>query len=317
MLEVEAKVTFLQKNKAICLDIGGTFIKYAVIDRDGRISGNGREKTCNTGSEGLIKQVLSIAEKLADMLEKGEIKGIGISSAGQVDHNTGRIIYATDNLPGWTGVELSKIVSKHFGLDCYVENDVNAAALGELYYGNGRGYKDFICITIGTGIGGALVKGGELIHGTAGSAGELGHMIIKAGGRKCNCGNRGCYEQYASVTALKRNVREKLGDGFMPYDTGVEWLLEKYHEDVKVRAILDRYIDYISKGIVSLLHIFNPSAVIIGGAVSTNSILIEGIREAVNKSAMPPFVKGLEILPAHLGNDASMYGAATYVFNDK
>lgn len=307
----------LQRDKAICLDIGGTFIKHAVITQDGKISAKDREKTCNREREGLINQVLSIIEKLAGTLDKDEIKGIGISSAGQIDHNTGRIIYATSNLPGWTGVELSKIVSEHFGMDCYVENDVNAAALGELYYGNGRGHKDFICITIGTGIGGALVKGGELIYGTSGSAGELGHMIIKAGGRKCNCGNRGCYEQYASVTALKRAVREKLGDDFIPYDTGIECLLEKYHENVKVKAILDRYIDYIAKGIVSLLHIFNPSAVIIGGAVSTNSILIDGVREIVYKSAMPPFVKGLEILPAHLGNDASMYGVATYVFNGK
>jgi len=299
---------------AVCLDIGGTYVKYSIITEDGKIFNNQKERTCKTGREGLVRQVMNIISRLVELSKDYEIKGIGISSGGQVDNKTGKIIYATDNLPGWTGVELGKMVSEHFKMACFVENDVNAAALGELYYGNGKGYDDFVCLTIGTGIGGALVQNGKLVRGAAGSAGEIGHMIIKAHGRKCNCGNRGCYEQYASVTALKRDVKEKLGKNFLPYDVGVEWLFERYGENDKVKEVVDRYIDYISTGIVSLLHVLNPSLVIIGGAVSASDILIKGIEKSVKLMAMPSFLKRLKIMPAYLDNKASLYGVASYVF---
>lgn len=299
---------------AICLDIGGSFIKYGIITKDGELLNSDKEKTCATGVKSLTEQVFGIIEKLVKLFGDGEIAGIGISSAGQVDHKTGKIIYATENLPEWTGVELGKIVSERFKLKCHVENDVNAAALGELYYGNGKGHDNFICLTIGTGIGGALIQFGELVHGATGSAGEIGHMIIRTDGRKCNCGNRGCYEQYASVIALKREIIKKLGKSFLPCDGGVEWLLERYFSDTRVRAIIDKYIEYISKGIISLIHIFNPSAVIIGGAVSTNRILIEGVIKNIQINAMPPFVKELKIVPAYLENNASLYGVSSYIF---
>lgn len=307
----------MQKYCAICLDIGGTFIKYAVITENGELINFDKERTCKSGAEGLINQISKIIEQLIMQAADYKIKGIGISSAGQIDHKNGKVIYATDNLPGWTGVRLKDIIEHQFKFNCYVENDVNAAALGEMCFGSAKGHEDFICITIGTGIGGAIVKGSEVIHGAVGSAGEVGHMVIKTCGRKCNCGNNGCYEQYASVTALKRMAREKLGKDYLPADAGVEWLLNMYDADGKVKILIDGFVKYVSVGIINLLHILNPSAVIIGGAVSVNGFLIKEIEKNVYKNAMPEFTKALKILPALLDNKASLFGVGTYVFNNK
>ena len=304
----------MQKYCAICLDIGGTFIKYALITKNGELYNFDKAGTIKSGAGDLIKQVYDIIEQLIVQTSDYEIEGIGISSAGQVDHTNGKIIYGTNNLPGWTGVNLKDIIERRFKLECHVENDVNAAALGEMHFGSAKAYSDFVCMTIGTGIGGAIVKGSELIHGVAGSAGEIGHMIIKAGGKKCNCGNRGCFEQYASVTALFKDIERKLGKSYVMGNNGIEWFLNRYETDGRAKALIDKYAEYISAGIISLVHIFNPSAVIIGGAVSANELLINEVRKNVFKNAMPEFIRSFEVVPTLLGNRASLFGMSIYVF---
>ncbi|HBE77762.1 MAG TPA: ROK family protein [Firmicutes bacterium] len=306
----------LEKRTAVCLDIGGTFIKYGLLTEDGELSNFKKQKTNKNGTDGLIGQVIEIVKELIIQSDENQITGIGISSAGQVNHKKGNILFATDNLPGWTGIDIKSIIENHFKLRCCIDNDVNCAALGEMYFGNAKGLEDFVCITIGTGIGGAIVKDSKLIHGYVGSAGEVGHMIIKAGGRRCNCGNRGCYEQYASASALKRDIIEKLGMSYLTPDNGFKLLITDYQTDQKLRNIMNGYIKYVSMGIINLLHLFNPAAVIIGGFVSEYDFLLKKISENVYQKAMPEFTRDLMIFPTLLDNKAALFGVSTYIFKE-
>lgn len=306
----------MEKRTAVCLDIGGTFIKYGLLTEDGELSNFKKQKTNKNGTDGLIGQVIEIVKELIIQSDENQITGIGISSAGQVNHKKGNILFATDNLPGWTGIDIKSIIENHFKLRCCIDNDVNCAALGEMYFGNAKGLEDFVCITIGTGIGGAIVKDSKLIHGYVGSAGEVGHMIIKAGGRRCNCGNRGCYEQYASASALKRDIIEKLGMSYLTPDNGFKLLITDYQTDQKLRNIMNGYIKYVSMGIINLLHLFNPAAVIIGGFVSEYDFLLKKISENVYQKAMPEFTRDLMIFPTLLDNKAALFGVSTYIFKE-
>lgn len=304
-------------DSAICMDIGGTFIKYAIVDRDGTMSTLNKRKTSKEGRDALLGQVFGIIEELQGDSGDRNIIGIGISSAGQVNHEKGIVLNATDNLPGWAGTKLQAIVEDRYGVVCQTDNDVKCAALGEMCFGNGNGIRDFVCISIGTGVGGAIIEDGRLIRGTDGIAGEVGHLVIKAGGRKCNCGNRGCYEQYASVTALKRTVAEKLGTRYLPYDTGAEWLFERYDKDERLKSIIDRFIENIADGVASLVNIVNPHTVIIGGAVSESGLLMNKVIHKVYEKVMPVFKRNLNILPALMGNRASVLGVSTYILNNE
>lgn len=305
----------MQKDAAVCLDIGGTFIKYGLVSSDGDLLYFDKQKTNKIGAAGLIEQVTGIIRELLDRGAANPLVGIGISSAGQVNHHHGNILFATDNLPGWTGIDIRSIIENQFGLRCCVDNDVNCAALGEMYFGNARDLNDFVCIIIGTGIGGAIVKDSKLIHGYIGSAGEVGHMVIKAGGRKCNCGNKGCYEQYASASALKRSIAAKLKMDCFSLDREVAWLITNYATNQKAEKIIHEYVGYIAIGIVNLLHMFNPAAVIIGGFVSEYDFLIEKIRDNIYQKAMPEFTRELKILPSLLDNKAALFGVSAYIFN--
>jgi len=299
---------------AACMDIGGTFIKYSLVDINGTVVGLKKKKTSKEGKEGLLAQVFDIIEEMLNSANGGNVIGIGISSAGQVNHWRGEVLSATDNLPGWVGIDLKSIIENKYNTTCQIDNDVKCAALGEMHFGAAKNVKDFVCITIGTGVGGAIVENGRLLRGNNGIAGEVGHMVIRKGGRKCNCGNYGCYEQYASVTALKATVAKKLRKTYLPYDTGVEWLFERYNEDERLRAVIDRYAEDIALGIVSLVSIANPSYVIIGGAVSSCELLMDKVTELAYERVMPVFKRSLKIVRALRGNEASLLGVSTYIF---
>ncbi|MGM9988555.1 MAG: ROK family protein [Bacillaceae bacterium] len=293
--------------KCISLDIGGTYIKYGMILENGELLSQGKQRTTKKGAASLLEQIIVIIAEL--LKDNPDVICIGISSAGQIDSETGTVLFATDNLKGWTGVQLKEIVETTFGLICHVENDVNAAALGELYFGKHE-LHSFLCLTYGTGIGGAIIQQHKLLSGNHFCAGEFGHMIVEKKGRTCNCGNRGCYEQYASINALINGATKQLSAESFSAHLGAEWLFDHYDKNERVRDLLDDYFYHVSLGLVNLIHIFNPPAIILGGAISKNNLFISKVKEFTFENIMPSFRKDLRILAASLHNDASLLGAA-------
>ena len=287
--------------RVLAFDIGGTAIKIGVINEKGQILESCETPTsAERGGEALINNILEIIGRYKN------IDKIGISTAGQVDHINGKIIFASENIPGWTGMEIKKRIEETYNLPAAVENDVNAAALGEAYYGAGINNKTFLCLAYGTGVGGAIVENGEIYRGAFGSAGEFGHTITHAGGRDCTCGGKGCYEAYASTSALVRIVKQELG---MEEVNGriIFKLLEEENEDIK--RILHDWMQEIITGLINFIHIFNPSLIVLGGGIMSQPYIIKYIKENLPKQVMPNYNR-VKIIEAKLGNNAGIIGAA-------
>lgn len=245
----------------------------------------------------------AVMQRLEDILsEEQELSAIAISTAGQVDPGLGRIVFATDNIPGYTGTMIKERFERRFGVPVFVENDVNAAAIGEFVFGAARGLEDFICLTFGTGIGGSLFIGGKLYHGSSFSAAEAGHLITHMDGIPCTCGNRGCWERYASASALARLVRDETG-----LDLSGRQIFELLPRDGRIQSLLSQWVQEISAGLASLIHLLNPQALILGGGVMEQDSLIELIRLSTAARVMPSY-RHTRILRAELGNKAGLMG---------
>lgn len=284
--------------KILAFDIGGTEIKYALCDESFNLTEKKSIPTnAHEGGKRIIERVIEII-KSCDGIDR-----VGISTAGQVDSVKGEIVFATDTIPGYTGVKIKELVQKETGIPTAVENDVNSAALGEAIFGAGRGEKSFICLTYGTGIGGAIYLDGKLFTGNSFSAGEFGHIVTHQGGRKCTCGGEGCYEAYASTTALVNDVNEKLGLSL----NGRE-IFERF-DDPEIKAVIDLWIDEIVTGLKSLVYIFNPSLIIAGGGIMNEEYITKEINARLQSQLMNSFKK-LRVVKAQMGNDANKLGAA-------
>lgn len=279
------------------LDIGGTSIKAGLAE-NGCLQAFREEKTlAGRGGQAVLQ---TAGEILRDFSGFGRI---GISTAGQVNPETGCIVYANENLPAYTGCNVKKFFEDRFGVPTAVENDVNAAAIGEAAFGAGQGFSDFLCLTYGTGIGGAIVLNGSVYRGATCSAGEFGHLVTHAGGKTCGCGQKGCYEQYASVTAL---VREAVRID-PALNSGRE--IFRRRDDPRVQALLDQWYEEIAVGIASLIHSFNPACVILGGGVMEEPAVPDAIGTLLSSLLMPSY-RGTPVRRAALGNRAGLLGAS-------
>ena len=290
----------MKEETVLTFDIGGTSIKYALIGLDG-VLGDVHEVPTNAKDGGVevINVVIRIAQKLYPVYEK-----IAISTAGQVDRTTGIILYANENIPNYTGLNVKEMVSSQVhGVPVCVENDVNCAALGENVYGAGKNLDNFLCLTFGTGIGGAIIIDNKLYKGHRGVAGEFGHFILYPNGLPCACGLKGCFEQYASVNALIRRVQET---GCF-YSNGKE-VFAQIHSSERVKTIIDEWIDDIARGLSNLVNSFDPDSVILGGGIMNESYIIQEIRKRI-PSLLIPSLKDVSILQASLGNSAGLLGA--------
>lgn len=279
------------------LDIGGTSIKSAVCVDGELLNFSETDTDAKKGGEYVMTRAEAILKAL------GPCDGIGISTAGQVDAAAGRIVHANENIPAYTGMQVRERMERIFSVPVAVENDVNAAAIGEGRYGAAKGRKNYLCLTYGTGVGGAIVTEGTLYRGAGGSAGEFGSIIIH--GQETKDGQRlyGSYEMYASTTALIRNVQKV----FPAIKTGRE-VFERRQEPGIAREI-EAWIKEISHGLVSLIHIFNPEAVILGGGVMAQASVVDSVRRQVQARVMQSF-RNVEIVVASLGNQAGLRGAA-------
>lgn len=284
--------------KFLVFDIGGTEIKYALCDENFNLTDKKSVPTnAHEGGKRIIERVVEIAKAYSG------IDRIGISTAGQVDSEKGSIVFATDSIPGYTGVQIKQIVEAEIGVPCAVENDVNSAALGEAYFGAAKGEDNFLCLTYGTGIGGAIFLEGKLFKGNGCSAGEFGHFVTHAGGKSCTCGGCGCYEAYASSGALVRAVKAKTGRALNGREIFAEF------DSPEIRTVIDEWIDEIVVGLKGLVYIFNPSLIVAGGGIMNEKYITDEINIRLTAELMPSF-RCVKVVKAQAGNDANLLGAA-------
>ncbi len=284
--------------KILAFDIGGTEIKYAFCDENFNLTEKKSIPTnAHEGGKKIIEKIVEIIKSL-DGIDR-----IGISTAGQVDSEKGMIVYATDSIPNYTGTKIKEIIETETGIPTAVENDVNSAALGEAIFGAAKGYENFICLTYGTGIGGAIYLNDKLFTGNSFSAGEFGHMITHADGKDCTCGGKGCYEVYASASALVNSVKEKLDK-----DMNGREIFENF-DNSEIRLIIDEWIDEIVVGLKGLIYIFNPTLIVAGGGIMNESYITDEINKRLQTVLMASF-RNVKVVKAQMGNDANKLGAA-------
>ena len=308
------------------VDLGGTQIRAALADGVGSIR---RRTSCLTLAEESVEPVMgrikgAIYEVMA-ATDRGQVQGVGIVAPGPLDPRQG-IIMDAPNLPGWKNVPLKTLMEEEFGLPVVVGNDANLAALAEQRFGAGQGVADLIYITVSTGIGGGIIVDNRLLLGAQGLAGEVGHQTIEAHGPRCNCGNIGCLEALAAGPAIARCARELIKTGIGT--TIADWVggdLDKITaKEVNQAAqagdpvaieLFRQAGFYIGVGIVNLLHLFNPSLIIIGGSVTkAGDLLFEPIRATVRERAMAGYYwENTPIVPAALGDDVALLGAVALV----
>ena len=289
--------------KVIGLDIGGTAVKYGFLDENGVILELGEFPTeAEKGVENLFKNICGVIDKyLSD-----DILGIAVSGTGQIDGTIGKVIGGNPIIPGWIGTNLVEKLEDRYKIPAVLENDVNCAALGEKWLGAGKNSENFVCLTIGTGIGGGIILNGDIFRGDTYVAGEFGHIQIVKSGEECLCGKKGCYERYASATALVKMVKEKTGKTL----NGKEIFELEKSGDKEIKEIVDRWIDYFTDGLSTIAYIFNPPLVVIGGGVTKQGeYLLNRILVSLDSKLGINYKKNLKIKFAELGNNAGILGA--------
>lgn len=283
------------------LDIGGTAIKSGLYI-DGELTDI--RETPTEAQKGKAHVVNRAKEIITDYQQHSAFERIGISTAGQVDPVRGEIIYANENIPGYTGTKLKEIMEQQFHVPACVENDVNAAAIGESVFGAGKGYKEFVCLTYGTGVGGAIFTNGKLYTGSSFSAGEFGAIVTHPEARFAGQNIfSGCYEEYASTTALVKNAKR--------FDSSLSngrKIFERFDEP-QVKALVDQWILEIIYGLTTIIHMLNPECAILGGGIMEQPYVLEQLREKLYPNIISSF-RQVKIEKAALGNRAGMLGAA-------
>lgn len=314
--------------KRIGIDVGGTNVKIALVDKSGKIiysnsvptyAKMGYEYTVNN-----IKQAIKDLMKETNTTAK-DIDGIGFDFPGQVDYKTG-VVKLAPNIPGWVNVPIAQMIEEEFHIPTRIDNDVRCAALGEMKFGAGQGCENFVCITVGTGIGSGLVVNGQLVRGASNAAGEIGHIKLQMkDGLICGCGDTGCLEAYASGPSIVAMAQDYIkGDKStkfreMAAAEGGEitpYMVAKAAEagDPVAKRIFAIVGEYIGIGLTSVINLLNPEKVIIGGGVAeAGDLLLDPIRKTIKERAMVVAGSTVEIVPAQLGNSAGVIGASMLI----
>lgn len=298
------------------IDIGGTAVKLGLVTEEGQVLLRAETSVSFDGYRTPILDTVraAAAKLLAESRAAGyEPAGVGVSATGQIDSSQGIVAGTCGSLPGWVGAPIKDRLEADYHLPVTVANDANCMCLGEVWVGAARGCTDVIGITIGTGIGGGILTGGRLLEGARGLGGEMGHYRTHAlDGVDCTCGAKGCWERYASTTALVRAAKAmdpELCDGRAIFAAAQAGRCD-------VLALLDRWTDEIAQGLAGMVHIFNPQRILVGGGVSAQkTLLIEPLERKVKAAVMPAFAEGLTLTAATLQNDAGLVGAVYYLLH--
>lgn len=306
------------------IDLGGTNIVAAVVDDSKKIIATAKVKTnMPRPAEDIVEDMIKTAEAACKSagITVDDVDSIGVGSPGAIDPVNGVVCYA-NNL-GFYNVPMKKMFEERTGKPFYIENDANAAAYGEYIAGAGKGTNDFIAITLGTGVGGGVIIGGKIFAGSNYAGAELGHTVICIDGEMCTCGRQGCWEAYASATALIRQTKQamikypeskmwEMCEGKLENVSGITAFNAMREGDEAGKRVVDRYIEYVSIGVANNINIFQPDMLCIGGGISKEGdTLIEPIKAFVKgENYARNIEKKTEIKAAALGNDAGIIGAA-------
>lgn len=284
-------------------DIGGTKIKYGIGFSNGELAFD--LTTPTEAYEGGVSIVRKIEVLTRTLQKKWNVDGIAISTAGTVNPEAGTIIYATDTIPGYTGMDVKGMLESQLALPVELENDVHCSALGELWKGAASPEDQLLFLTLGTGIGGSLVADGRIQRGASGLAGGVGHLNLYPNGKACSCRQSGCFEQYASTKSLDDKIK---GMDIMSSLPEFMELVKK--EDRLSLSIFEEWLADLALGIQSLIYIWNPRVVVIGGGISAQGEWLEQVIESkIFENLLIPYRKNLQIKVAQNGNRSNMLGA--------
>jgi len=334
----------------VAVDLGGTQIRTAVLRGATLLSRVGLLTGENPTPQRVIPRIFQAVDLALGQAETSldQIAGIGIGAPGPLNSYTG-VVYAPPNLPGWENVPVRELFEERFHVPIFVENDANAAALGEYMFGAGRGSHNMVYLTISTGIGGGVITDGRILEGASGTAGELGHMTVDWHGERCNCGNIGCLERIASGTGIARHANAAIIQGrgnellafaleHQPYDAENEKASTPEdaaaHTPAHVtartvalaaeagiplaREIIATAAEALGVGLVNIIHIFNPEKIILGGGVTLmGALLLDPAKRIVEERTMMVPRKAAQIVLAELGHDVGLIGAGALIYYKK
>lgn len=314
------------KKYRIGVDVGGTNVKIALVDFDGKIVYSNTVPTrAEMGFEAGVNNIKQAIKEL--MSETGEsaqtIEAIGFGLPGQIDYKEG-VVKNLPNIPGWVNIPLAKIIEDEFLIPTRLDNDVRCAALGELNFGAGKGCENLICITVGTGIGSGIVLNGKLVRGASNAAGEIGHIKMTMGdGPLCGCGDYGCFEAYASGPAIVTMAKEYISGGKSAKykEMAADGIISPYivaqaalQGDAVSIQIFKQMGKIIGHGLSSVVNLLNPEKIIIGGGVAdAGDILLEPIKQTIKERAMSIQANAVSVVPAQLANTAGVIGASLLI----
>lgn len=313
------------KKHSIGVDLGGTNIKIGIVSEDGKIIK--KETLSSKADEGPDKVIQQIKKAIKQISNKSKVKilGIGIGTPGIVSSKKGTV-ENPPNFPGWDIIPLRKIIKKEFQTDVFIENDANAAAIGELIYGSGKNIESFIMLTLGTGVGGGIILDRKIYRGELGAAGEIGHVTIDHNGPQCNCGSRGCIEAYVGNKYLISRIRNDISNHT---DSLLKKMVETEENELSPKLIYDAACrddeyaieiitdvgKYLGYGIASVVNLLDVTNIIVGGGLGGfGKILFDSFEKTLIERVMKPFKSRIKVKPARLKNDAGIKGATSLVF---
>jgi glucokinase len=312
---------------AMGIDIGGTKIYAGIVDvATGEVLATARKRTYpERGAEFFSQRLLVVAQEALDnakIPEEESLVAIGIGIAGQVDRAKGVLLSSPNLAEGLKNLALAELVQTQFKVPVVVGNDVEVATYGEQHFGAGRGYDDFVCVFVGTGVGAAIMQGGQIRRGVTGTAGEIGHTIVQYGGRVCGCGGRGHLEAYASRSAMTRvlqaelrrgrpsKLRELLKEGDSAIRSKMIARCIDDGDDLVIETVTEA-ADYLGAGLGSLATFYNPQCIVLGGGlIEAVPLVLERATLRAHEAALPAATRSLTIVKCGLGDNSGIIGAA-------
>jgi glucokinase len=297
----------------IGLDLGGTFLKYALGTPEGHLLYKNKTPSQATESREKVFQVIfNVIDELlyrAESLDR-HVRAVGIGSPGAVDYEQGKLRGSTPNIVNWADADIRGPIEGRYNLPLWADNDANVMALAEARVGAAKGCKNIIALTLGTGIGGGILIDSQLYRGTFFSGSEIGHMTIRFDGPACNCGNYGCIEAYASAPAIVRNYLQKTSSPPEPSVTTIEIFERAAHGEPKAIETVQETSSYLGVALANIANIFNPEVIVLGGGVAdAGDGFLQSIDKEMRRRALPASVQNLRVVRAQLGNDAGVVGA--------